>query len=458
MTAMNETSTITLPEYHNLLALLLLNLNTPSVSSSYTTQEEEMIKKREEETMLTQNQVQDSRTEQVIKHHTWRKRQTSHTRHAIKKRETSVTPKKKNRQNQSTTNERANTNHTPERRITPQRDKKKKEKPHDTFPPHQPASPRDSSRHRPASNHPSTSPSSPTLPPHLLPSPIPTPYPHTVHTPTDTCYHPLSTYCLPPLYTPPVLPPIVTVPPPVSTFLPATVPIPVSVSLPLALNLCSAPCRSLRHATACCLSCLPVPLPSDCCPHTVHMSVCTTALVCYSTMPTVLGSATVLTTLHRPHPLRVTPAACATTSPLRESTHTPCRFHHPYRSLTLAHRVVPPLVVPVPSLAVSGVRLSCVVSLAGESPLADAHLRLTPMVTCCSLPLARIHAPRSHHYCQHSLLAHMLTVLYPRLLTYLPSFLSTSLLATFIQSCQHDAASIVHQIRQSPKPPQCNHT
>jgi len=46
MTAMNETSTITLPECHNLLALLLLNLNTPSVSSSSTTQEEEMIKKR----------------------------------------------------------------------------------------------------------------------------------------------------------------------------------------------------------------------------------------------------------------------------------------------------------------------------------------------------------------------------------------------------------------------------
>lgn len=112
----------------------------------------------------------------------------------------------------------------------------------------------------------------------------------------------------------------------------------------------------------------------DCCLHTVHMSVCTTALVCYSTPTTVLGSAPVLTTLHRPHLLCVTPVACATTSPLRESTLTPCRFHHPYRSLTLAHRVVPPLVVPVPSLAVSGVRLSCVVPLAGESPLADARL------------------------------------------------------------------------------------
>jgi len=46
------------------------------------------------------------------------------------------------------------------------------------------------------------------------------------------------------------------------------------------------------------------------------------------------------------------------------------------------------LVVPVPSLAVSGVRLSFMVPLAGESPLADARLRLTPMVTCCSLALA----------------------------------------------------------------------
>ena len=62
MPTMNETSTITLPEYHNLLALLLLSLNTPSVSSSSTTQEEEMIKKKERrETMLTQSQVQDSR-------------------------------------------------------------------------------------------------------------------------------------------------------------------------------------------------------------------------------------------------------------------------------------------------------------------------------------------------------------------------------------------------------------
>lgn len=134
----------------------------------------------------------------------------------------------------------------------------------------------------------------------------------------------------------------------------------------------------------------------DCCLHTVHMSVCTTVLTHLVIMLNVLGSAPVLTTIYLSHLLCVTPVTCATTSPLRESTLTPCRFHHPYRSLTLAHRVVPPLVVPVPSLAVSGVRLSFMVPLAGESPLADARLRLTPMVTCCSLSARPIHSSMVH--------------------------------------------------------------
>lgn len=192
----------------------------------------------------------------------------------------------------------------------------------------------------------------------------------------------------------------------------------------------------------------------DCCLHTVHMSVCTTVLTHLVIMLNVLGSAPVLTTIYLSHLLCVTPVTCATTSPLRESTLTPCRFHHPYRSLTLAHRVVPPLVVPVPSLAVSGVRLSFMVPLAGESPLADARLRLTPMVTCCSLTLAHT-LPSIHTLLLPAplLYAYMLTFFPALLLTYLPSFLSTSLLATFIQTCQHNAASIVHQIRQSPQPP-----
>ena len=144
----------------------------------------------------------------------------------------------------------------------------------------------------------------------------------------------------------------------------------------------------------------------DCCLHTVHMSVCTTVLTHLVIMLNVLGSAPVLTTIYLSHLLCVTPVTCATTSPLRESTLTPCRFHHPYRSLTLAHRVVPPLVVPVPSLAVSGVRLSFMVPLAGESPLADARLPPHPnghllladrspthhAPLLASTPLVRIHA------------------------------------------------------------------
>ena len=445
MPTMNETSTITLPEYHNLLALLLLNLNTPSVSS--TTQEEEMIEKRKKR--------DNAHTEPGARHQNRTSRQASYL-----EKETDLTHKTRYQKERQTKpvyhHEHANTNHTPERRITPNitqptqnpKTKKKNRTTHSRA--HPPPAPRDSSRHRPTSNHPVLHPSPRSRPHHL----------RNCHTLNYTLI-PSPDHILPAATSPTAC---------------------LYYALPLYHHRLPATCTQLYP----CLSrsryrspstCVPLPvgrygppppgyhmltcilLLSHCCLHTVHMSVCTTVLVCYSTMPTVLGSATVLTTLHRPHPLRVTPAACATTSPLRESTHTPCRFHHPYRSLTLAHRVVPPLVVPVPSLAVSGVRLSCVVPLAGESPLADARLRLTPMVTCCSLTLAHtlpsIHA---HCFCHHSLLAHMLTVLYPRLLTYLPSFLSTSLLATFIQSCQHDAASIVHQIRQSPKPPQCNHT
>lgn len=184
------------------------------------------------------------------------------------------------------------------------------------------------------------------------------------------------------------------------------------------------------------------------------MSVCTTVLTHLVIMLNVLGSAPVLTTIYLSHLLCVTPVTCATTSPLRESTLTPCRFHHPYRSLTLAHRVVPPLVVPVPSLAVSGVRLSFMVPLAGESPLADARLPPHPnghlLLAKRSPTLPSIHTlllPAPLLY------AYMLTFFPALLLTYLPSFLSTSLLATFIQPCQHNAASIVHQIRQSPQPP-----
>ena len=166
--------------------------------------------------MLTQNQVQDSRTEQFVKHHTWRKRQTSHTRYTIKK-ETSVTLKKKDRQNQSTTTS-TQTQTTCMREESHPKDKNKKEKPHDTFPPHQP-------------QHPAT----------WHPDPQSNPQRHTLNlplTPTHTpCLHPCYDPFLHPTRilptrlptlsytpTPTLLPPIVTVPPPMSTSLPQLYP------------------------------------------------------------------------------------------------------------------------------------------------------------------------------------------------------------------------------------------
>ena len=68
--------------------------------------------------MLTQSQVQDSRTEQVVKYQIQTKRQTSHTRHTIKKRDECHT-KKEIQTKPVYHHEHANTNHTPERRITP---------------------------------------------------------------------------------------------------------------------------------------------------------------------------------------------------------------------------------------------------------------------------------------------------------------------------------------------------
>ena len=160
----------------------------------------------------------------------------------------------------------------------------------------------------------------------------------------------------------------------------------------------------------------------------------------------------------------------------------PCAHHSPssspsvchpghlryHQSLTRVHSHSLPVPPPLPlagarsqggstvgrsrSLAcVTAVRLSCVVPLAGESPLADARLRLTPMVTCCSLS-ARPHI--MHHYLPAPLLyAYMSAFLFTCLLTYLPPVLPTLCLQHFIQSCQHNAASIVHRLRQSPQPP-----
>ena len=153
--------------------------------------------------MLTQSQVQDSRTEQVVKYQIQTKRQTSHTRHTIKKK------RKKDKTSLPPVSTQTQT--TCMREESHPKRQNKKEKPHDTFPPHQPASPRDLA-HRPT---------------------IQSPAPHTqslsytTHTPClHLCHHPylhptrilptrLPTLSYTP--TPTMLPPIVTVPPPVST-------------------------------------------------------------------------------------------------------------------------------------------------------------------------------------------------------------------------------------------------
>lgn len=446
MPTMNETSTITLPEYHNLLALLLLSLNTPSVSSSSTTQEELKKKRKKRDNAHTESgarqqngagrQVPDPDKETDLTHkiHHQKKKQVLH-----QKRKTDKTVYH---------HEHANTNHVHERGITHQR-KKKKEKPHDTFP------------RSPTTWHtdPQSNPQRHTLNLPLTPT----------HTPClHPCYHP---FLHPTRILPTRLPTLSYTPTPTLLPFPATYRL-----LPLYHHPCLHSCPQLypflsrsryRSPSTCAplpdgrygppppgYHCLPVPLPGPLL--SAILFTCLSALLCspcYHHAAT-LCSGPVLTTLHHSHLLCVTPVTCATTSPLRESTHTPCRFHHPYRSLTLAHRVVPPLVVPVPSLAVSGVRLSFMVPLVGESPLADARLPPHPnghlLLAKRSPTLPSIHTlllPAPLLY------AYMLTFFPALLLTYLPSFLSTSLLATFIQPCQHNAASIVHQIRQSPQPP-----
>ena len=228
MTAMNETSTITLPEYHNLLALLLLNLNTPSVSSSYTTQEEEMIKKkrRRDNAHTESGARQQNRAGRQVPDPDKDPDLTHKTHHQKRKTQTKPVYHQRARKHKPYTREK---NHTPKRQN-------KKEKPHDTFPPHQPCN---LATTQPTQTRIQSLPHTSFLHPCRHPFLHPTRIPSTrLLTPATI---PLSTYCLPSLYTPPVLPPIVTVPPPVSTLLLATVPMPVSVSLPLALNLCSAP-------------------------------------------------------------------------------------------------------------------------------------------------------------------------------------------------------------------------
>lgn len=258
MTAMNETSatsTITLPEYHNLLALLLLSINTPSVSSSSTTQEEELKKKERRDNAHTEPGARQQN--RASRQASYLEKETDLTHKTRYQKERSVTSKKKNRQNQSTTSEHTNTNHTPERRITPQRDKKKKEKPHDTFPPHQP-------------QHPATPADTQTSIQSLPHTSFLHPCHHLFLHPT----HILSTHLLTFAHTP-----TLTVPPP--CLQPCTQLYPcLSRSRYRSPSTC-VPLPDGRYVTACLATTARLyRLLSHCCLHAVHMSVCTTALAC----------------------------------------------------------------------------------------------------------------------------------------------------------------------------------
>lgn len=181
MPTMNETSTITLPEYHNLLALLLLSLNTPSVSSSSTTQEEEMIKKRKKRDNA---HTESGARQQKSRSSSTRSRQRSrpYTQDTPSKRETSVTPKKERQTKPVYHHEHANTNHTPERRITPTitqptQNPKTKKKNHTTHSPR--SQPRNLATTQPPHRHTSN-------PSHILPSYIPA----VTHSYTLSAYRP----------------------------------------------------------------------------------------------------------------------------------------------------------------------------------------------------------------------------------------------------------------------------
>lgn len=226
---------------------------------------------------------------------------------------------------------------------------------------------------------------------------------------------------------------------------------PVSVSLPLALNTV-VPLPVGRYA-------MPPPAiyhahlyhyQPDCCLHAVHMSVCTTVLTLLQHHAYCLGFS------HFAHHWpSSSPSVC----------HPGCLRYH--QSLTRVHSHSLPVPPPLPlagarsqggstvgrsrSLAcVTAVRLSCVVPLAGESPLADA--RLPPHPNGHLLLAKRSPTHHAPLLASTTLYAYMSAFLHPCLLTHLLSVLFTPCLQHFIQSCQHDAASIVHRLRQSPQP------
>ena len=225
--------------------------------------------------MLTQNQVQDSRTEQVVKYQIQTKIQTLHTRHTIKKRDECHT--KKERQTKPFYHhEHANTNHTPERRITPTitqptQNPKTKKKNHTT---HSPRSPTTQPRHDPADTDPhpiilfSTHLRAPVLiisaTAHTLNyTLLTTPCPHTAcrHCTHHLFYHPSPLYHHPCLHSCPQLYP----------FLSRSRYRSPSTCAPLPDGRYGPPPPGY-HMLTCIL------LLSHCYLHNVHMSVCTTVL------------------------------------------------------------------------------------------------------------------------------------------------------------------------------------
>lgn len=271
--------------------------------------------------------------------------------------------KKKDRQNQSTTSERANTNHTPERRITPTitqptQNPKTKKKNHTT---HSRLTNHSTPRLQPTQTHIQSSCSPPiSATAHTLNyTLLTTPCPHTAcrHCTHHLFYHPSPLYHHPCLHSCPQLYP----------FLSRSRYRSPSTCAPLPDGRYGPPPPGY-HMLTCIL------LLSHCYLHTVHMSVCTTVLTLLQHPDYRLGFSPCA---H--HDLSFSPSVC-------HPGH--LRYH---QSLTRVHSHSLPVPPPLPladarsqggstvgrsrSLAcVTAVRLSLMVPLAGESPLADARL------------------------------------------------------------------------------------
>lgn len=392
MTAMNETSTITLPEYHNLLALLLLNLNTPpNLLFLYHTRRRDDQKKRRRDNAHTEPGARQQNRASHQASYLEKETDLTHKTHHQRERRVSHQKRKTDKTSLPPTSAQTQTTH-PREESHPKRQKEKK-KNHTTHSrltsQHHPATPADTDPHpiiRQLLHHPlpclHISCRHPSLHPIRIPStrlltPATIPCPHTacrhcthhlLYRSSSLYHHPCLHYC--------------------SQLYPC-----LSRSRYRSPSTC-VPLPDGRYARLA-THCSPVPSTqpplSAYCTH-VCLRYCDHLAII---MPTILGSAPVLTTLHRPHPLIVTPGHL--------------RYH---QSLTRVHSHSLPVPPPLPladarsqggftvgrsrSLApVPGVRLSFMVPLAGESPLADARLPPHPnghLLLATARPYTPIHA------------------------------------------------------------------